>query len=101
MLARIWRHLVREDLQIVAEEPEPECTATEVTLVDREVQTIPRVIREPIRGARNCVVLTLPHCSRCHGNMTLRRNADSGEFFLGCSRFPRCHSTCNLIINHV
>ena len=97
MLSRLWRHLVNlEPENMAVQTLEPENTALEAILVSRETQTIDR----PPRATRTSVVLTLPRCHRCCGNMTIRRNTETGEFFLGCSRFPRCCSTRNIIITH-
>lgn len=32
-------------------------------------------------------------CPKCEAEMERRRNLASGEFFLGCSRYPACRGT--------
>lgn len=36
------------------------------------------------------------NCPRCHSEMILRRNRNSGEWFLGCTGFPDCRTTISL-----
>lgn len=69
-----------------------------VTLLDmihaakevRRLAQAPSSPVEPIPPGQPLVYGSIKACSRCGGTLVQRRNRRTGEYFLGCSRFPRC-----------
>jgi len=83
---------IRRALAIAHSQGNPAAEALSVH--SRIKKEAPILFERPKKGAEENVVVDIPgvgeKCPLCPGQLTKRRNQETGEYFLGCNHYPEC-----------